>query len=202
MTRLAAIALMVPLVFLPAHAAAPAACASLCGDWRLDTAASDRPEQVLDAAFQQFKEPRARRPSRPFSDNIDALGKAADEEALGPILDRPRGKELREELQHLLRQPGSLKITGSDDDINFDGNDASQMSVTPGDRHTRVDAYGTARIDARWRGTQLTVSEKYDRRNQQETTFAVGSDGALRVSQVIARPGLPRVTVRSVYRRP
>jgi hypothetical protein len=30
----------------------------------------------------------------------------------------------------------------------------------------------------------------------------VGSDGALRVSQVLARPGLPRVTVRSVYRRP
>jgi len=202
MKRLAAMVLCLPVVLAPAQASAAPACASLCGEWRLDPAASDKPEQLLDAAFQQFKEPRIRRPSRPFSDNIEALSKAADEEALGPILDRPRSRELREELQEALRQPGELKITADDDDIRIAGDGASPSSVTPGEHSTRVDRYGTARIESRWRGTQLAVSERYDRRNQQETTYAVGSDGTLRMVQVISRQGLPRVTVRSVYRRP
>ena len=79
---------------------------------------------------------------------------------------------------------------------------ARSMGITPGEHSSRVDRYGTARIESRWRGAQLAVSEKYDRRNQQETTYSTGSDGALRVTQVIARPGLPRITVRSVYRKP
>src|SRR5512139_806713 len=109
MKRLAVIALFFPLALGLARAGnTPAACASLCGEWRLDTAASDKPEQQLDAAFRQFKEPRVRRPSRTYGDNIEALGRAADEEALGPILDRPRSRELREELRHALRQPASL----------------------------------------------------------------------------------------------
>lgn len=202
MNRLAAIALFSMLAVSVARAAAPPACASLCGEWRLDPAASDRPDQVLDTALQQYKEPRERRPSRVFSDNIEALGKAADEEALGPILDRPRSRELREELRRTLRQPGSLKVTGDSDDIRIAGDDSSQFSITPGEQHTRVDLYGTARIEARWRGSQLALSEKYDRRNRQETTYAVAGDGALHVSQVISRRGLPQVTVRSVYRRP
>lgn len=201
--RLAAIALLMTLAAgLCTAAPAPAACASLCGEWRLDTTLSDNPGKLLDAAFQQFKEPRVRRPSRVYNDNIEALGKAADEEALGPILDRPRAAELRDELQRALRQPRALKIDGDAEDIRIAGDDASRLSVTPGENHTRVDAYGTARINARWQGAQLAVSEKYDRRNQQETSYSVGSDGVLKVQQVLRRPGLPRVTVRSVYRRP
>lgn len=203
MKRLAAIALLLPLAFGSARAATtPPACASLCGDWRLDPLASDRPEQQLDAAFQQFKEPKIRRPHVPITDNLEALRKAADEEALGPILDRPRSRELREELQPVLRQPRDLRIGGDADDIHIAGDGGSVLGITPGEHSSRVDRYGTARIESRWRGSQLAVSEKYDRRNQQETTYTAGSDGTLRVTQVIVRPGLPRITVRSVYRRP
>jgi len=202
MTRLAAIALLFPLTVGLARAATPAACGSLCGEWRLDATASDKPEQLLDSAFQQFKEPKVRRPHIPSSDNIEALGKAADEQALGPILDRPRGRELREELQRVIQQPRSLTISADSDDIRVAGDGSARQSVTPGERSTRVDRYGSARIDARWRGALLAVSEKYDRRNQQETTYTLGNDGALRVQQVIARSGLPRITLRSVYRRP
>jgi hypothetical protein len=201
--RLAAVVLALALTGSFSQAeTSPPACASLCGEWRLDESASDRPEQQLDAAFQQFKEPRAHRASRVFSDNIEALGKAADEEALGPILDRPRSAELRAELRHALRQPGFLKISGDREDIRIAGNDASQLTVTPGDEHARVDQYGTARIQSRWRDSRLTVGEKYDRRNRLETTYGLDRDGTLRISQVVTRPGLPRVTVRSVYRRP
>lgn len=202
MKRLAVIALLFPLVIGPALAANPPACASLCGEWRLDAAASDRPEQLLDAAFRQFKEPKLRRSHVPNTDNIEALGKAADEEALGPILDRPRSRELREELLLVVQQPRSLTITADADDIRIAGDGASLRSLTPGEHSSRVDRYGSARIDSRWRGSQLAVTEKYDRRNQQETTYTLGSDATLRVQQVIARRGLPRITLRSVYRRP
>lgn len=200
---LAVIALLVPAALGPARAGtAPPACASLCGEWRLDPAASDRPEQLLDTAFQQFREPKLRRTHIPNTDNIEALGKAADEEALGPILDRPRSRELREELQRVIQQPRKLTIGAEADDILIAGEGTARQGVTPGEHSSRVDRYGSARIDTRWRGALLAVSEKYDRRNQQETTYSVASDGALRVSQVIARSGLPRISVRSVYRRP
>lgn len=203
MTRQAAIALLFSLTLGVARAAtAPAACASLCGEWHLDSSASDQPQQLLDSAFLQFKEPRLRRTHIPNTDNIEALRKAADEEALGPILDRPRSQELREELQLVLRQPRELKISGDAEDIHFSGDGGSSQSVTPGEHSSRVDRYGTARIESRWRGSQLVVSEKYDRRNQQEASYAAGSDGTLRVVRVIARQGLPRLTMRSVYRRP
>jgi hypothetical protein len=198
--RLAAIALAFSLA-TPAWASAPSACGSLCGDWQLDSA-SDSPEQQLDVAFRQFKEPKVRGQRIPSTDNLEALRRAADEEALGPILNRPRGAELREELQRALRQPATLAITAAGDDIRITADGQSSQRVTPGEHSTRVDRYGTARIESRWRGSLLAIREKYDRRNQQETTYTVGTDGLLRVAQVIARPGLPRVTVRSVYRRP
>jgi hypothetical protein len=202
MKPLTAIMLLFALTGLARAATTPSACASLCGDWRLDAAASDKPEQLLDAAFLQFKEPKARRQSIPNTDNLEALRKAADEDALGPILSRPRSRELREELELALRQPRSLIISGNAEDIRIAGDGSSSMGITPGEHSSRVDRYGTARIESRWRGSQLAVREKYDRRNQQETTYSTGSDGALRVTQVIARPGLPRITVRSVYRKP
>ena len=202
MKPLAAIMLLLALTGLARAATTPPACASLCGDWRLDATASDKPEQLLDAAFLQFKEPKARRQTIPNTDNLEALRKAADEDALGPILSRPRSRELREELELALRQPRSLIISGNAEDIRIAGDGSSSMGITPGEHSSRVDRYGTARIESRWRGSQLAVREKYDRRNQQETTYSTGSDGALRVTQVIARPGLPRITVRSVYRKP
>ncbi len=202
MKPLAAIMLLLALTGLARAATTPPACASLCGDWRLDATASDKPEQLLDAAFLQFKEPKARRQPIPNTDNLEALRKAADEDALGPILSRPRSRELREELELALRQPRSLIISGNAEDIRIAGDGSSSMGITPGEHSSRVDRYGTARIESRWRGSQLAVREKYDRRNQQETTYSTGSDGALRVTQVIARPGLPRITVRSVYRKP
>jgi hypothetical protein len=203
MKPMTAIALLLALTVGPARAATtPPACASLCGDWRLDAAASDNVQQRLDAAFLQFREPKARRRHIPDTDNLESLRKAADEDALGPILSRPRSTELREELQLALRQPKALRVSGDSEDIHIAGDGAPSLSLTPGEHSSRVDRYGTARIQSRWRGALLVVGEKYDRRNQQEITYATGSDGALRVTQVIARPGLPRITVRSLYRKP
>ena len=140
MKRMPAIGLLFSLCLGLAEAGTtPPACASLCGEWRLDVAASDKPEQLLDAAFQQFREPKVRRPHMPNTDNLEALGRAADEEALGPILDRPRSKELREELQRALQQPRGLAISANAEDIRISGDGASPRSMTPGEHSSRVD---------------------------------------------------------------
>lgn len=197
------LALMAALAAPVAFAAAPTGCASLCGEWRLDASASDTPDRTLDAAFAKFKDPRPRRMREPVGDNLGEMGQAADEFALGPLIDRPRRKELREELQGMLRQPQQLRISARDNDVLISADGQTALSLTPGEPHARVDRYGTAKISVRWQGSKLVISEKYDRRNQQEKTYAVtGPDGALQLLQVIARPGLPRVTMRSVYRRP
>jgi hypothetical protein len=178
-------------------------CASLCGEWRLDTAASDSPDRALDAAFANFKDPRPRRMRAPVGDNLGEMGQAADEVTLGPLIDRPRRKELRDELQSMLHQPRQLRIASRDSDVLISADGQLAESLTPGEPHARVDRYGTAKISVHWQGSRLAIKESYDRRNQQEKTFALsGSDGALQLLQVITRPGLPRVTVRSVYRRP
>jgi hypothetical protein len=196
-------ALMAALAAPCAFASAPLGCASLCGEWRQDSGASDSPDSVLDAAFAKFKDPRPRRMREPVGDNLGEMGQAVDEFALGPLIDRPRRKELRDELQAMLRQPRQLQISARGADVLISADGQTALSLTPGEPHARVDRYGTAKISVRWRGSQLVISESYDRRNRQEKTYALhGSDGSLQLLQVITRPGLPRVTLRSVYRRP
>jgi len=198
---LAALGLMAALAAHDVSALTPTGCASLCGEWRLDASASDAPEQALDAAFTKFKDPRPRRRRAPVGDNLGEIGQAADEASLGPMIDRPRRKELREELQAMLRQPQQLRLAARDSDVLISADGQTAQSLTPGEPHARVDRYGTARISVRWRGQQLEVSERYDRRNHQEKTYALHGADSLQVLQVIVRPGLPRITVRSVYRR-
>lgn len=186
-------------------AAAPA-CAPLCGTWRLDAAASDTPATVLDAAFTQFKEPKPRRQRRPSpGDSIEVMGQAEEDAVVGPILKRPHRKDLREELDHLLYQPRTLTIGPAEDGIRIALDDhPAALSLTPGVNHARVDQYGTAKIGVKWRARQqLVVTESYDSKNSQETTYSLqAGDGSLRVVQVVGRSGLPRITLHSVYRTP
>src|SRR6478609_8954528 len=142
----------------PLSAASTVSCGMLCGEWRLDAAASDSPAQVLDAAFINFKDPRPRNVTRPPPEATDEVVVASiDEESLGPTFKRLPRDGLREELQNMMRQPSELR---------------------------------------------LAVIEKYDRSNQQQTTFGLRkADAALEVVQVITRSGLPRVAVRTVYRK-
>ncbi|HXC58082.1 MAG TPA: hypothetical protein VN645_02130, partial [Steroidobacteraceae bacterium] len=164
---------LMAILATPATAAAITGCASLCGEWRLDPVASDAPDHALDAAFAKFKDPRPRHMRAPAGDDLNSLGQAADEEILGPMVDRPRRKELREELQSMLSQPQQLRLAARDNDVLIAADGHTAQSLTPGEPHARVDRYGTARISVRWRGSQLEISEKYDRRNQQERTYGL-----------------------------
>ena len=124
-----------------------------------------------------------------------------DEESLRPDFTRLQREELRSELEQMMRQPSELRIAASGKDIRVASSTGPGDRLTPGEPHSRVDRYGSAKISTNWKGSRLVVVERYDRKNQQETTFSLrSSDGALEVLQVITRSGLPRVSFRSVYR--
>lgn len=185
----------------PLWAASESSCRSLCGEWRLDAAASDAPEQVLDTAFAGFKDPKPRRRSGPPPADTDpaTAGQMMDEEALKPTLNRLPREELRKELRQMMRQPATLTLSASNKDIRIASSSGPGDRFTPGGSHTRVDRYGTARISTTWKGSRLTVVESYDRKNVQETSFSMRNDGSLEVRQVITRTGLPRVSFRTIY---
>ena len=190
--------------FTAAAATADPACAPLCGTWQLDAAASDVPSKQLDQAFAQFKEPKPRRQFIPDGDSLPEMARVDEEAAIGPVLKRPRGKDLREELEQVIYQPQRMTIGAAEDGIRVKVDDQpSALSLTPGANHARVDRYGTAKISVRWQKRQLVVSETYNGGNWQDTTYAVqASDGSLHVTQVIDRSGLPKIKVHSVYRAP
>src|SRR6187551_853480 len=102
----------------PLSAASTVSCGALCGEWRLDAAASDSPAEVLDAAFLNFKDPRPRHVQPPppaASDEI--VGAAMDAQSLGPTFKRLPRDGLREELQNMMRQPSQLNLAASGKDI-------------------------------------------------------------------------------------
>jgi hypothetical protein len=188
---------------IPVHAATLPDCSPLCGAWELDQAASDPLESTLDAAFAKFKEPRPKDKSEFRVGNIESMSRAADEDALGPLYERPHADELREELLRTLTAPGKLELSieGKDFLVAIDGRKPTRLS--PGVPHSRVDYYGTAEITMEWRQQQLIVTERYDRKRQYTRNLAMRhSDGAMVYTQQITRQGIPALTLRSIYRRP
>jgi hypothetical protein len=187
---------------LTASAAATPECGALCGRWQLDAAASDALEPALDAAFARFKEPKPRRMKEGSPGNIDSMNKAADEAELGPFYERPKGFDLRSEITRTVTPPDKLELTAKGTDILVAVDGHKPLSLTPGEPHSRTDAYGTAEITVDWRKEQLTVNERYDRNRQYSRHLAVRhDDGALVLTQQITRQGVPALVLHSIYRR-
>jgi hypothetical protein len=182
--------------------AAVTGCGELCGNWKLDASASDALVPILDAAFQRYKVPRTRARRSTNSRDIEAMSRDALDEALGPRLQRPDGIELRADLTKILTPPPALTFGTKAADILIAAGEHDTRRLTPGEPHARVDTEGTARIRCEWQQGQLVITEKYDHsRNSRETYSIQPRDGSLSIVRSIARPGLPVVTVRSVYRR-
>jgi hypothetical protein len=185
-----------------AQGAAPEVCATLCGSWQLDVAASDALGLILDRALVDYKRPRLKQPRIPAESNVEAMTRAADEAALGPIQDRPEKRVLRAELMQALAPASRMTIIADGTDILITALGSSAQKISPGEPHARVDEFGTARIRAGWQKQQLIVTEAYDRRHQLQRSYGwQRKTDSLLFSQRVTRPGMPATTLRSVYRR-
>jgi len=189
---------------LPAAAAATAQdCNPLCGLWHLEPESSDPLATALDAAFAKFKSPRPKRIDEGSDGNIRSMARADDEAAQGPVYERPLADELREAVTRTLTPPRTLELSVAGKDILVSIDGRKPVRLTPGAPHSRTDSEGTAEIEVAWDQGQLTVSETYDRKRRYIRRLALRpSDGVMVLTQQIVRPGLPEVTMRSIYRRP
>jgi hypothetical protein len=185
-----------------ANAGTAPACMPLCGAWVLDTTESTDLNATLDKAMAQYKAPRARRMHEARGSSIESMARAADEETLGPIQDRPGATALRHELEQTLHPAHHLALDANEHDILIRRDDAMPLIFSPGEPHARVDDLGTARIRTTWQDRQLVVTEVYERSRQLRRSYALQrKTDTLVVTQLVTRPGLPVTTLRSVYRR-
>ena len=188
---------------LPAAGAIAPDCSPLCGLWHLEPEAGDPLDSALDAAFAKFKAPRPKRFEAGAPDNLKAMTRADDEAAQGAVYDRPLAEELREAVTRTLNPPRTLELSFAGKDILVSIDGRKPVRLTPGAPHSRTDSEGTAEIEVAWNQGQLTVSETYDRKRKYIRRLALRpSDGVMVLTQQIVRPGLPEVTMRSIYRRP
>jgi hypothetical protein len=197
------------IVSLPAGAASPGGCGTLCGNWQLDTRATAEVAPAVDAALKSYTNPRARRPQRSQrlreglpEDAIDQID-AANERSLGPILDRPVRGELRSELLSLLEPPARLNLDARGTDLVIQEDGQLARRLTPGTPRARVTSEGTATILVTWKkADRFTISEKFDRKRRYYEFYALqAADGSLLVTREVQRPGLKPLRLQSVYRR-
>ena len=198
----------VPLLFValllapPASRARtdPAVCAP-CGEWQLDAAASQPVEAAINAALEQYKEPRPPR-RRAMRGDLDSETNAEFQASLDEPPPGPnRRTRLRENLRRLLQSPATLRLRQDREDIVIEAQGGPTRRVTPGEPHARVDELGTARIASKWRNPNtLTVTEKYSRKTENREIYALAAaKRVLHVTRSVSRQGLPAVTVHSTY---
>ena len=189
-------------------AAAPAcagqgteACQALCGNWSLQASGDAPVEARIDAALATYKAPRPRHESRPIARDARDAAQAAAEDAIGPVFDRPERAGLRAELLGLLRSPQDLEFASRGPEIEIRSGKTLARRVEPGRKHSRVDELGTAKIRTAWTSGALVITEKYDRRHEQQESYKLQKDGTLLVVREVERPGVKTIRVEAVYIR-
>ena len=187
---------------LPAWSATPAGCATLCGNWQLETTLSDTVEPMVDAVLSTYKAPRAKRIPNAGADDMAGRINEEMERSLGPIHARPGRAELRGELLLRLAVPQKLTLEGRGEGLAIQGDGSLARRIAPGTPHSRVDANGTAKIRSSWKSGALVVGEDYGRKNSYTETYALQrKDATLLVTRDVRRPGMKPLRIRSVYRR-
>jgi hypothetical protein len=196
----------------------------LDGQWQLDAAASDDPDSKITAAIATAESKlRQRLASAGFSQYgpPGRPGRANDAGGPGPATADGSSTELngdeysqtgfigpdfgglRRQLQQLLFSPRSLNITVAPDAVRIASDSAPVRDYPPGDQFTRMDEYGTARVDTRWTGTTLQLRARYSSHaSLLEYYTADTCTQTLTVTHAVDDPVAGKLTVRSIYRRP
>jgi hypothetical protein len=199
-TRLLPVVLL--FCFQGTGAAADPQCRDLCQAWRLDETASDNIVAAVESAMKGYKPPKDQRRRISGGDSVEAMTRAADEEALGPIHKRPGSDILRDDLLQSLLQSRKLVLAPKGRDIAITRDTGTPQALSIDQPYARVDDFGTAKIRSEWQQDQLVVTETYDRRRKLQRSFRFDKKQAsLVLTQAISRPGLAPLKVTSVYRK-
>jgi hypothetical protein len=191
----------------------------LTGQWQLDKSASDDANVKIEAAidlaesklrkrlsnagYSQYDQPQpngAHRSHGPGNDPSAGAGLNGEEFSQTGYIG-PDFNALRRNLQRVLGSPATLRIDVKPDDVRIAGDGNPPRDYPPDDNFTRIDEYGTARIDTKWSGVTFDLRSRYD--NKATLTERYSADeraGTLTVMRHLVDPVAGKLTVRAVYR--
>jgi hypothetical protein len=191
----------------------------LTGKWQLDPGASDdadaRIAAAIDAAelklrrrlsnagYSQYDEPvgggRRGRGGGPGDPSNNAAGLNGEEFSQTGYIG-PDFNALRNNLHRVLASPKTLAIDVKPDDVRIAGDDSPPRDYPPDDAFTRIDEYGTARIDTSWRGATFYLRARYESRATVKEIYSANTRAdTLTVVRDLSDPVAGKLSVRSVY---
>jgi hypothetical protein len=190
----------------------------LTGQWQLDKSASDdanaKIEAAIDAAesklrkrlanagFSQYDQPSGpRRGHGPGNDTNSGAALNGEEYSQTGYIG-PDFNALRHNLQRILGSAKTLTIDVKPDDVRIAGDGGPPRDYPPDDSFTRIDEYGTARIDTSWKGATFDLRSRYDSKATLTESYSADERaGTLTVMRHLTDPVAGKLTVRAVYRR-
>jgi hypothetical protein len=193
----------------------------LSGKWQLDPAASDNADDkiadAIDAAevklrkrlsnagYSQYDQPvgggRHAHGAAGAGDSSNGAGLNGEEFSQTGYMG-PDFNALRINLHRVLEPPKTLMIDIKADDVRIAGDDNPARDYPPDDDFTRIDEYGTARIDTGWSGQTFNLRARYDSKaTVKESYTADAHAGTLTVIRMLSDPVAGKLSVRAVYRR-
>jgi hypothetical protein len=195
--------------------------ALLSGQWHLDAAASDVPDGKIAAAISAAEAKLRKRLASAGFDQYGPDSSASggtgghrgrggqtggaelngDEfSATGYIA--PDFPELRRHLNEILSPPQVLTIDAESDFVRFTGDGAPARDYPADDTFTRMDEYGTARIDTKWSGDAFVLRSRYSSHATVIQRYEAEAHGkTLTVTRNVTDPVAGKISLRSIYRK-
>lgn len=119
----------------------------------------------------------------------------------GPGRLGPDFRDLRLRLMQALQAPKTLQIEVSPDSVRIAPGDIPARDYRTDEQFTRLDEYGTSKIDARWSGTAFILRARYSAGGQRQERYDAAS-GTMTLTTDFTDPIVGKIEVRSTYRHP
>ena len=200
---------------------APPADVHLSGQWHLDKAASDDADAKIAAAVGQAESKLRKRlagagygqygTDTPSGGGRHSRGSGGGSSSGGAELNgdefsqtgfiAPDFGDLHRRLKQVLDAPHLLTIDVQPDFVRLTGDDVPAREYPSDDEFTRIDEYGTARIDTKWSGTTFELRARYSHASVTELYAADVHGSTLTVTRNLSDPVAGKISVHSVYRK-
>jgi hypothetical protein len=193
----------------------------LNGQWQLDKSASEDADAKITAAidiaevklrkrlsnagFSQYDQPNGGRHrggnAGPGGDSGNGAGLNGEEFSQTGYIG-PDFNGLRRNLHRVLGSPALLTIEVKPEDVRIAGDGNPPRDYPPDDAFTRIDEYGTARIDTSWSGMTFRLKMRYENHATVTESYSANPQaGTLTLIRNLSDPVVGKLTVRAVYRR-
>ena len=194
------------------------------GHWQLDRSASDLVDTKVSAAVSDWEATLRKRSGDAVVDNGSAGygghrggrggagggaqgGSGAGADSTGEEFDafRPLGPdfpEIRRRLVQVLTPPASLQLDTGSDYVRIASDSLPPRDYHPDEEFSRIDEYGTAKIDSGWAGNAFELQAHYTSRATLVERYEVDPrTDTLTVTYHLRDPMVGKIDLSSVYHR-